>query len=73
MELKELILNIENKINEKIVEFESLGRQAKEIQEKMHLIALELEPVKYIIEKHNSKYIELFDALLELHGKKLNE
>ncbi len=63
MELKELISLTKEKTNEKILEFESLGKQAKEIQEKMRMIALELEPVRYII-GFNSKYIELFDALI---------
>lgn len=68
MELKELILSIEEKINQKISEFEILGKQAKDIQNKMTIIALELEPVRYII-GYNSKYIELFDALLQLQEK----
>ncbi len=69
MELKELISSIEEKINQKIAEFEALGKQIKITQNKMTLIALELEPVKYVVEKSNPKYIELFDVLINDYKK----
>ena len=64
---------MKDKVSERILEFELLGKEVKAIQNKMYNIAVELEPVEYIIEKHNPKYIELFNMLKDIHGHVQND
>ncbi len=76
MEIAELSKLLEKKINEKMLEFHRLGKESKDLTEKlnkkidechkkMYNILLEMEPVEYIVKHQNPNIIPLFEAVKE--------
>ena len=72
MSIKELTKKLEKEINIQMLEFTKHGKKAKEIQNKldsiyidMAKIAEELQPVEYIVRHQYPKHCEMFDMLLK--------
>ncbi len=75
MDIPELVEKLEFIINNKMDEFKRLGAEWKQIQNdaiqrievlqsKMRDIAVELNPVQYIVNQNNPDFKEIFDILM---------
>jgi len=73
IDIKELFVLMQKKIDEKMEEFNALGKESKELlkqahakEKKMAEIYQELGPVQYLIRTQNPELCDLFDSLVEL-------
>ena len=76
MNLKELAVELQKKIDSKMQKFSKLGKDAKQLNKKLDAVKLEmtkiveeLTPIESLVRVQNPNMCDLFDALKEQYGK----